>query len=171
MVDMVRWYDIMNHTNQHRNHDLELEAWYQKFGSRCQGQNQLVRRYLDGFQILAQKNLGLEAWYQKLDILSRARRLDASSGKIVEKVFQKKDRKSFWKNSRKSFLEKQQKKFSKSEFEKLKCCISKFRRQGIVHLKQWFYFGKIVDNKSTILNKFDKRKLFQVISYGLYLQN
>jgi hypothetical protein len=41
-----------------------------------------------------------------LDTLSRARRLDASSGKIVEKVFQKKDRKSFWKNSRKSFPEK-----------------------------------------------------------------
>ena len=38
--------------------------------------------------------------------ISRARSLDASSGKIVEKVFQKKDRKSFWKNSRKSFPEK-----------------------------------------------------------------
>ena len=43
---------------------------------------------------------------RSLDTLSRARRLDASSGKIVEKVLQKKDRKSFWKNSRKSFQEK-----------------------------------------------------------------
>ena len=50
---------------------------------------------------------GLEkSGVRSLDTLSRARRLDASSGKIVEKVFQKKDRKSFWKNSRKSFPEK-----------------------------------------------------------------
>ena len=48
------------------------------------------------------RSLVLEAWGP----LSLARRLDASSGKIVEKVFQKNDRKSFWKNSRKSFPEK-----------------------------------------------------------------
>ena len=60
-------------------------------------------RLLDsGIEKSGVRGLVLEARYP----LSRARRLDASSGKIVEKVFQKKDRKSFWKNSRKSFLEK-----------------------------------------------------------------
>jgi hypothetical protein len=59
-------------------------------------------RLLDsGLEKSGVRGLVLEAW-----IPSRARRLDASSGKIVEKVFQKKDRKSFWKNSRKSFPEK-----------------------------------------------------------------
>ena len=43
------------------------------------------------------RGLVLEAW-----IPSLARRLDASSGKIVEKVFQKKDRKSFLNRNLKS---------------------------------------------------------------------
>ena len=61
-------------------------------------------RLLDsGIETSGVRGLVLEAW---IPSLSRARRLDSSSGKIVEKVFQKKDRKSFWKNSRKSFPEK-----------------------------------------------------------------
>lgn len=58
-------------------------------------------RLLDsGLEKSGVRSLVLEARYP----LSLS--LDASSGKIVEKVFQKKDRKSFWKNSRKSFPEK-----------------------------------------------------------------
>ena len=43
MVDMAGWYDIMNHTNQHRNHNLELEAWYQKLGIRSSDLDARVR--------------------------------------------------------------------------------------------------------------------------------
>ena len=39
-------------------------------------------------------------------------------------------------------------------------CILKFRRQVIVYLKRWFYFDNNIGIKSSILNKFEYRKLF-----------